>query len=248
MMMDRRNFVSHLVVGCLSTAAFARDTPKLNVRDVVEMIVRAKGNYDLTLAHRDLSGLNLADLDFHEADLSYCNLFGADLSGANLRGANLSYATLDRATLIKADFSNATLVSASIRRPNVFSDMNLHPSDLPLFRYSNLARSRVAARLDGADFTEANLANADFVVWEERNLGGPPVGGLQRCNFTAARMTDINVRGLSLSRAILRDADLSGADLRDTDLSHVDFEGATLANAQLDGAKMEGATGLERRR
>jgi uncharacterized protein YjbI with pentapeptide repeats len=248
MMMDRRNFVSHLAVGALSTAAFAQDSRKLTVRDVVEMIVSAKGNHHLNLAHRDLSGLNLADLDLHGADLSYCNLFGADLSAANLQGANLSYATLDRATLIKADFSNAILENASIRRPNVFSDMNLHPGDLPLFRYAILARSRVTARLDGADFTGANLANANFVVWEERNLGGPPVGGLQRCNFTSARMTDINVRGLSLSRSVLRDADLSGADLRDADLSHVDFEGATLTRARFDGAKLEDATGLERLR
>jgi uncharacterized protein YjbI with pentapeptide repeats len=122
--------------------------------------------------------------------------------------------------------------------------MRLDAHDIPVFRNANLTRARVTARLDGADFSGATLSYASFVVWEERNLGGPPTSGLARCTFAGARMTGINVRGLSLTHSVFRNADLSGADLRETDLSHADFEGATLTGAKLDGAKLEGTKGL----
>ncbi len=242
--LDRRAFVCLLAIAAPSVAAFGKEAAKLKVRDVVKMLVEAPESQRPNLSGQDLSGLNLSDLDFKGADLSRCNLFGADLTACNLEGANLSDATLDRATLVQTRFSNATLQNASIRRPSVFADMDLHARDLPIFRNADLARAQITARLDGADFSGANLSEVSFVVWEERNLGGPPTSGLARCNFSGARMNGINVRGLSLSRSVLRGADLSGADLRETDLSYADFEGAKLTGAKLEGARTEGATGL----
>lgn len=241
--LDRRALISLLAIGAPG-AAFGRQSQRLKVRDVVKMLVATRSGRRPNLSHQDLSGLNLAELDFKGADLSHCNLFGADLTGSDLEGANLAHAVLDRATLVHTRFSRATLQDASIRRPSVYSDMSLDARDLPVFRNADLARARVTARLDGADFTEANLTDASFVVWEERNLGGPPTSGLTRCDFTGARMAGIKVRGISLSGSSFRRADLNGADLRDTDLSYADFEGATLTGANLEGARTEGAKGL----
>jgi uncharacterized protein YjbI with pentapeptide repeats len=116
-----------------------------------------------------------------------------------------------------------------------------------MFRNANLAGASITARLDGADFSGANLSGTSFVVWEERDLGGPPTSGLARCDFTSAIMANINVRGLPLTRSVFRNADLTGADLRDADLSYADFEGAKLSGAKLEGALLEGATGLNHR-
>ena len=118
------------------------------------------------------------------------------------------------------------------------------PRDLPVFRAANMAGVRITARLDGADFSGADLSNASFAVWQERDLGGAPTSGLARCNFTGARMRGVNLRGLSLTQASLKDADLSDADLRDTDLTGANLTGAVLKGARLDRAKLDGAVGL----
>jgi uncharacterized protein YjbI with pentapeptide repeats len=151
---------------------------------------------------------------------------------------------MDRATLVKARFNEASLQGASIRRPSIYADMTLSSADLPAFRNANLTRARVTARLDGADFSGANLNDASFVVWEERNLGGPPVSGLERCDFSGARLIGANLRGVSLVRSIFRNADLSRADRRNADLSHADFEGATIAGAKLGDAVLLDAKSL----
>lgn len=240
----RRALIGLLFAAVPSAMAFGRDAAKLSTRDVVRLLVEARGDARPDLSHADLGGLDLADLDFNGADLSHCNLFGADLTGSNLEGANLAHAKLDRATLVRARLANANLADASIRRPSVYSDMRLDPEDLPVFRSVRMARATLTARLDGADFTEADLSEVSFVLREERDLGGPPTSGLARCNFTGAKMIGINVRGIALTRSSFRQADLSRADLRDTDLSFADFAGAVLTGARLDGAKLEGTRGL----
>jgi uncharacterized protein YjbI with pentapeptide repeats len=131
-----------------------------------------------------------------------------------------------------------------MRRPSVFSDMRFDARDLPVFRNASMARVRLTARLDGADFSGSDLSGANFTLWEERDLGGAPTTGLIRCNFTEAIMTGANVRGLSLASSVFRNSDLRGADLREADFSGADLTGANLAGAQVDGAKFDGAIGL----
>jgi uncharacterized protein YjbI with pentapeptide repeats len=241
---DRRGVLSLIALGGSSAIARAARTNKLTVRDVVTILVKARNGQPPDLSHRDLSDLDLAGLDFKRADLTGSNLFGADLTASNLESANLSRAVLDRATLVRTGFANATLQDASMRRPSVFSDMRFDPRDLPVFRAANMAGARITARLDGADFSGADLSNASFAVWQERDLGGAPTSGLARCNFTGARMRRVNMRGLSLAQASLEKADLRDADLRDTDLTGANFTGAVLKGARLDRAKLDGTVGL----
>ena len=241
--LDRRKVIGLIALGGTSAMAFAGSAGKLSVREVVVMLMNARDSEPADLSHRDLSDLNLADLDFNGADLTGSNLFGADLTGSNLEGANLSQAVLDRATLVRTRFAHATLQGASMRRPNVFSDMRFDARDLPVFRNANLSGVNFTARLDGADFSGADLSNASFAIWQERDLGGAPTTGLARCNFTAARMRGINMRGLSLRQSSFQNADLSDADLRNTDLTGADLTGAVLKGAKLDGAILEDVVG-----
>jgi uncharacterized protein YjbI with pentapeptide repeats len=242
--LDRRTVVGLMAAILPGAAVLAGGAPKRGVRDVVKMLMDAEKGKRPVFAGQDLSGLNLAELDFKEADLARCNLFGADFTDSNLEGADLTGAVLDRCTLVRTRFSNATLQDASMRRPSVFSDMRFDARDLPVFRKANMARVRLTARLDGADFRGANLSGANFTLWEERDLGGAPTTGLIRCDFTDAVMTGTSVRGLSLASSVFRNVDLSGADLRDTDFSGADLTGATLTGAKVEGAKFDGVIGM----
>jgi len=240
---DRREVMGLIALGASSAVAFAGTAGKLSARDVVVILVNARNGERPDLSHRDLSDLNLADLDFNGADLTGTNLFGADLTASNLESANLSRAILDRATLVRARFAHATLQDASIRRPSVFSDMRFDARDLPVFQNANLTGVRFTARLDGADFRGADLSNASFALWQERDLGGAPTSGLDRCDFTAARMCGVNMRGLSLRQSSFQNADLRDADLRNTDLTGANLKGAVLKGAKLDGANLKDVVG-----
>lgn len=236
------------VLGLLAAAvpgagpAIGGTLAKLSVREVVAGLRNAQNGQRPDLSHRDLSELNLSELDFKGADLTGSNLFGADLTACNLERANLSRAILNRAVLVRTRFEGATLEDALIRRPSVFSDMSFDARDLPIFRNANLANVVFTARLDGADFSGADLSNASFAVWQERNLGGAPTSGLARCTFIASKMRATNMRGLSLAHSVFQNADLREADLRDTDLTGADLTGADLTGALLEGAKLDGAT------
>jgi uncharacterized protein YjbI with pentapeptide repeats len=241
---DRRFFIGLFAAVIPGAAAQGGATRRLSVREVVIMLKRAEDGRPPDLSRRDLSGLNLAELDFTGADLSESNLFGADLTGSNLEGANLSHAILDRSVLIRAQFTNANLTHASIRRPSVSSDLSFDSRELPVFRRANLAGVQLTARLEGADFSGADLSNASFTLWHERDLGGAPATGLDRCDFTGARMRGVNMRGLSLAYAVFRKADLRDADLRDTDLRSSDLTGALLERTRLQGARLDGVIGF----
>lgn len=241
---DRRAVIAFAAVA-VPSAAFGRTAGKQSVREVVTLLRDAeKSGRRADLSGRDLGGLNLAELDFKGADLSSSNLFGADLTDSNFEDANLSGVTLDRAVLVRVQFSNANLSRASIRRPSVSSDLRFDSRELPVFRKANLAGVQLTARLEGADFSGADLSNASFSLWHERDLGGAPTTGLDRCDFTGARMRGVNMRGLSLAQALFRNADLREADLRDTDLRGATLTDAKLGGAKLDGARLEGAIGF----
>lgn len=241
---DRRAVIVFAAVA-VPSAALGGSGRKQSVREVVTLLRDAeKSGRGADLSRRDLGGLNLAELDFKGADLSSSNLFGADLTDCNFEEANLSGAILDRSVLVRVQFTNANLSDASIRRPSVSSDLSFASRDLPIFRKANLAGVQLTARLEGADFSGADLSNASFSLWHERDLGGAPTTGLDRCDFTGARMRGVNMRGLSLAQALFLEADLREADLRDTDLRGANLTDALLNGTKLDGARLEGAIGF----
>lgn len=235
---------------CLSWGATSAEIEtKRTVRDVTRALFLAQAGERVDLSGTDLRGLDLSGLDFKGAVLSRANLFGADLTAANLAGADLTGAVLDRTVLVRTDFSKADLQNASILRPSVAPDLRFVAQDLPLFRDANLRGVRITARLGGADFSHADLTDADFAPASERGLGGTPTHGLAHVNFTGAKLVNANMSGLTLTFAKFRDANLRGANLSEADLSRADLTGADLTGANLAGADLTdanlvGAVGL----
>lgn len=112
------------------------------------------GNQDLSLCNfggMDLEGVQFNNSVLFRAILTNCNLTEAiftraNLSGAKLTGAKLSMTAFSYATLIEADLSEITV------------------EGMVNFRWIVAcgAKFRNIRNMSGANFFQANLANADF--------------------------------------------------------------------------------------
>lgn len=211
-----------------------------SAREVTEALVKSSGDMPADLSGLDLTYLDLSMLDFKGANLSDADLYGTDFTAANLSHADLSYTRLDRAVLIRANFSGANLAGATILRPTVFSDMRFNQTEAPSFRGAMMQRVRVQARIDGADFTDANLTEADFSPFEDR-AGEGTITTVPRNELTNARFVNAKLVKANLSRAIMRFADLRGADLTGAALREAELVGANLEGANLTSADVTGA-------
>lgn len=232
-------------------AATAAD---MAARDVTETLVKASREAPADFSGLDLTYLDLSLLDFKGANLADADLYGTDFTGANLSGADLSSTRLDRAVLIRADLSSAKLNASTILRPTVFSDMRFDQREAPSFRGAQMQMVRVQARMDGADFSEADLTEADFSPFEDRAGEGTittvPRNELINARFVKARLVRANMTRTILRFADFRDADLSGANLRDAELIGANLEGADLSGADITGAdfartNLNGVKGLD---
>lgn len=92
------------------------------------------------------------------------------------------------------------------------------------------AKSFRGAKLEGADLSGQDLANADFTG---ANLEGADLSGAMA---SGALFTGANLSGADLSGAVLVAASFTGANLEGTDMS-----GVRMSRARCDGANLEGA-------
>lgn len=243
-----------LTVLLVSACSLGVQAGDMATRQVTEALVKASRDNPADFSGLDLAYLDLSTLDFKGANLSDADLYGTDFTLANLSGANLSHTRLDRAVLIRADLSGARLDGASILRPTVFSDMRFNLVEAPTFKGASMVGVRIQAKLDGADFSHANLTSADFSPYEDRAGEGTittvPRNELSNAKFKAANLTKANFARAVVKFADFRDASLSSASLRDADLTQsdfagADFTGADLTGADFAGANLKGAKGLE---
>ncbi len=220
-------------------------------REVTQAMFKAKAASPVDYSGKDLSFLDLAGLDFKRAIMVKTNLYGVDLSAASLVGANLAGARLDRATVIGADFSGANMEGASILRPSVFSSMMFDRADCPNFTGANLRSIRIAARMDGAIFRDADMSGAQIGPFDMGvEAGMAPSSFMMGADFSGANMTGAVVRNVIFTFARFVGTDLRGAKLLKLDLSNADLTGADLTGADVsetnfEGAKLSGAKGLE---
>lgn len=214
----------------------------LTAREVTEILVEATPGSPADLTGRDLSFLDLGGLDFKAARLTDSTFYGADLTGANLAQADLARAVLDRAILVRADFSAANLRGALIRLPHAVGSPAFDAASSPRFAGADLARARIVARIDGGDFRNADLSEAEFQPYGDFTQNTLA----RRSTFTACDFTGAMLRGADLSQASLRfsrfvGADFTGASLRGADLSGADLSGTKLHQADVTGADFDGA-------
>lgn len=212
-------------------------------RQVTVAIHKAAAGDRIDFSGKDLSELDLAGIDFKGAQLSNTNLYGADLSGANLKAADLARAKLDRAVLTKADFSGANLEGATILKPSVFSSPEFNIAEAPNFTGAILRGARIAARMDGVKFREADLSGATIGPSDMSVEGGlAPSSLMHGADFSEANLSGSEIRNIDFTFGRFPGARLNGARLVALNLTNTDFSGADLTGAEFSGCKFEGAT------
>jgi uncharacterized protein YjbI with pentapeptide repeats len=247
----QRRACAALMAGLFGASLGSALAADLTARDVTLQFHQAAANQRVDLAGKDLSNLDLAGLDFKTAILTKANLYGADLSSSNLKGTDLSGAKLDRAIVIEADFSGANLAGASLMLLSVFSNDMINHAEAPKFTGANLQGSRIAARMDGADFRGADLSNSRIGPTDRSTEAGmAPSSKMLGMNFSGATMSGTDMREVDCTFCRFTGAKMAGAKLIHVDLSRADFSGADLTGADLtdsnlEGANLSGVTGFE---
>jgi uncharacterized protein YjbI with pentapeptide repeats len=192
-------------------------------------------------AEADLSYAILWRVLAHEPMFGKANLEGADFTKSMLRKAHFAEASLTNAIFCGACLSGAVFISpAAEERMAIVSDKAGW-----LLGVLAEACAATGPRLDGADFTNADLSEA---VLSGLDLCGAAWTGarfarakMRACNLEnvalpAADFTEANLLGAFLTATSMPGASFKGADLRLAHLADVDWEGANLADADLRGS------------
>ena len=188
-----------------------------------------KGAYlaGLRCEYCDLTGVDLSG-----ADLTGAQLFVAKLSGSNLKDADLTNANLDSAKLVNANLEGTVFTSATM---NGITSGEITGSPIALPSGWRLSAGYLIG--SGADLSNANLNQADL---SELSLTGVTLTGAQlsSANLTKLKMSGIVGTPSSVpaswkvSKGILIGPD---AKLSDLDLSGISITNVSLRNADLTG-------------
>jgi uncharacterized protein YjbI with pentapeptide repeats len=140
----------------------------------------------------------------------------SDCSSCQLSGINLSNSVLDGATLSGTDLSSANLASASLIGA-VLEDVNLSH-----------------AAISQAHFDQADMKGTSWLGVDLRTAGSFANLILDR----ASGFGDVNLEGVDLTDASLREIDFNFTNLTNAKLSHADLTGANLTQTLLNGADL----------
>lgn len=170
----------------------------------------------LSLASRNMAGIDLSNLDLSGGDFRRANLQKANLKGAKLDGADMTGAISG-----EADLSGASMIGANLSK-GIFQKAKFPGADIS-------GANLMQAMMSETDFTGANMTGAILV----KTL-------LENAVLRNARMVDV-----SASEVYLLSADLTGADLSGADLTKSIFLKTTLHGANLSKSKIREAAFLE---
>lgn len=208
------------------------------------------------------------EADFTHADLSWTFARKGRFKGANLEQANFDGALLNNAYLVEANLTGTTFRGADLSQAWLGGDPqgSLVPSaaqvshNVPaaeaasnsvdqvleqLEAFFRLEATSGRSPLEGADFTDANLTEANLsglclrtATWTgARFIRAIMIGcDLENLVLPEAIFTGANLQGALLTGTSLPGALLDLADLRNTGLADIDWEGADLRMADLRGA------------
>jgi len=191
---------------------------------------------EVDLSRLDLSRAKFAGADLYAAKLEDSNLTGADLSGANLGLAWVIRANFTDADLSRADVQGLVVSSGMQTSPaeapvfvrtrfvgarviSRFGGFDLRGADFTDARLGVDMRNQSMGILR-ADFSGARLEGANFT---RADLG--------RAWFRFAKLQGARFTGASLLHADFSGADLTGADLTGADATGADFGSAILSGA-----------------
>ena len=217
------------------------------------------------LAGKVLAGFNLSGMDLTGASLRSTILASANLTGTKFTRANLTNAVLDYATVQSADFSSASF--ADLRASNVSGTPNRLPSNWKLSKgflfgprvdlskvwlkgatldnldlsYADLTKTN----LDGAKLSNLRLNQAKFTP----SVKGTTTRALSGRPFTSSVLIvngyliaeGVNLKGVNLSYADLRNNTIKGVDLSNANLSGANLTGAKFVDVSLKRARLDNA-------
>ncbi|MFT6566352.1 MAG: hypothetical protein ACJAVO_001098, partial [Parvibaculaceae bacterium] len=231
------------VAGKSSKRRISQSSLWQSLDDHKRFVQREAGGKRLILSYQKAENLDFAQSDLSEAELVGMEAVGAHFFGAKMVQANLFGANLQRANLVGADLSRADLRGCSLYRADL-REVDLTDADLrdgSIMEQSDdgelsyIDRGDPSARLDEANLSSANLANARL---------GRLVGhgaDLSQANLEGARLKGCDLSGANLSGAVLTGADLSNANLTNCDLRGASLTGSVLDGCNLDGANLTSA-------
>ena len=203
------------------TARINRETPAKQIPRALEAQADALPDLNgISLAKRDLSGIDLLGASLREVVLE-----GADLTGADLRGSDLSRSSLRRANLTGADLSEAT-------------------AERTTFSLTTLTRTRLQrAKLTDAVFGKAVATHADF---SEAQFTGAEMLGMSATDttFCRAHMAAVDLRLARFVRCDLRGTMLALSRFVQTDLKDVKMAGAHLGETLFADVDLSGVSDL----
>ena len=116
---------------------------------------------------------------------------------------------------------------------------------------ANCGASPKGCNLQGADFTNADLAGLDLsganlqkAVFDGANLAGTNLSGsnMQSDSFVGADLTGANLSGANLQKSDFTNAILVGANLQGANMQNSDMTGANLHQALTNGANLNKVT------
>ena len=172
-------------------------------------------------------------------DWDYCDLDGYDYTGENLTGA-----TIRHASAVGTNFSETILNKVQFGHSH--SDFGLeHPhtdatgaiftkaagKDIDFERTTLNDAKFVKSKMPRVDFNHAGMMNVDM-----RDAYMP------EAEFIRATTIDSDLRGIDLSKSIMRNVNLEGTDISRALLTDVRFNGALLVDTQFTGSNMKGSS------
>jgi uncharacterized protein YjbI with pentapeptide repeats len=177
-----------------------------------------------------LASLEIANRDLSGADLSGRRIRWTLLRSVNARGAILRNATLEGTLLEDVDLSDADLSRATL--------------DHVVATRTIFKGASFGAEITSSTFVDCDLTGlAKIPTFEETNsLRGCSLGPIAREGFRfAGQLTDCDLPGARLPKAVLDGVDLSGSNLAGADLAHAKLKRANLTRAILADAVLRQA-------
>lgn len=188
-----------------------------------------KGNTSLkyaNMAYADFTGSNLSGADLRGVNFAGANLTDANLQGCVLHGASLAGAVIDNTNLAKADLRGCDvrgrdLVHAncpSVRANKTFDGREEALAEMlkdhEVWRASK-GKKGVCLDLDGYDLSDRSFSGLRFSCGSLRFVrfldarfkgGSFARANLQWSVFSEAELTNVDFRGVDLSKSVLRGA------------------------------------------
>ncbi|HYO79687.1 MAG TPA: pentapeptide repeat-containing protein [Thermoanaerobaculia bacterium] len=198
---------------------------------------------------RDATGADFGPVGAHAIDLSGLDLSGVNFRGADFRGAKLQGCSFRYTVLTEAQFDGDALhgvdCSHATIANTVINGMDLGGTDFTGATFSRggfVECNLGGAKFDRAVFTDWNFIGRGLLIStsfrEARGTTSFTDCVMMNCDFTGARLPNVEFKSLTLTGARFNGAVLNGSRWRDCEFKNVDFGGATLAGADFTGASL----------